>query len=134
MIPEIPTVLVVDNEPEVCGVVADYLRMQGYAVLTTGDGEEALAVLSEREVHFVFLSVCRPGMNGFEVLRQIHLRHPKVIVVMVSGAEMEELRSETSQPGASDYTAKSFQLGRLATVVRVLEAVKPQKECGSSCQ
>jgi len=121
MAQEMPSVLVVDDEPEIRSTLSEYLEMQGYPVLTADGGEAALSVLKEQEVRFVLLDIRMPGMSGLETLEQIRLNHPEVIVVMVSGMGMEDLAQRALRMGASDYISKPLRLDYLETVISMLE-------------
>ena len=116
-----PTVLVVDDEPEIRSTLSEYLEMQGYPVLMADGGEAALSILKEHEVKFALLDIRMPGMDGLQTLEQIRLKHPEIIVVMVSGMGMEDLAQRALRMGASDYISKPLRLDYLETVLGMLE-------------
>jgi DNA-binding response OmpR family regulator len=64
-------ILVVEDQPEIRTIVEKYLIKEGYAVLTASDGLEALAIFNSNTVHLVLLDVMMPGIDGFEVLKEI---------------------------------------------------------------
>jgi PAS domain S-box-containing protein len=97
-----PTVLVVDNDPEVLLFVSDILEAQGYTVHVAASGREALHILDSTNVHGILLDLVMPGMDGFEVLRLLKerpaMRDVPVFVLTakdLSEREMEELRRES---------------------------------------
>lgn len=79
------TVLVVDDEPDMAELIADWLRPR-YGVLTAGDGEEALEVLSD-DVDVVLLDRRMPRMDGDTVLRTMKAEHHDARVVMVTAVD-----------------------------------------------
>ncbi len=66
---EQPTILVVDDEPELCFALSKLLRRNKYKVLTANNGEEALAVLRQQEVHLVLSDLLMPRVGGLELLK-----------------------------------------------------------------
>ena len=67
-----PTVLVVDDDPDILRIVQFYLKKQGYLTHTGGNGQEALAVLEQNpHIELVLTDVMMPGMNGLELLKAI---------------------------------------------------------------
>ena len=121
MVEEMPLVLIVDDEPEIRSTLSEYLEMQGYPVLTAGGGTAALSTLAEQGVRFVLLDIRMPEMDGLQVLEQIRLRHPEVIVIMISGMGTEDLAQRALRMGASDYISKPLRLEYLETVIGMLE-------------
>ncbi len=107
------TVLVVDDDPQNCDLLARRLVQEGYAVIQTYGGHEALAKLrSEPMIDVVLLDVLMPDLGGFEVLVQIKgdekLRH--IPVIMISALDQLESVVRCIQNGADDYLGKPFNL------------------------
>ncbi|MCZ7598253.1 MAG: ATP-binding protein [Gammaproteobacteria bacterium] len=82
-----PTILVVDDEPDLRDLVEETLTDHGYRVLTAGDGREAIEVLARGEpVDLLFSDVVMPGgMSGFELARQAIRYRPALKVLLTSG-------------------------------------------------
>lgn len=80
-------VLVVDDENLVREMAQEILDLAGFQVLTAGDGEQALALLSQNphQVDLVLLDVVMPGLGGLEILKRIKAEHPWIKVVLASG-------------------------------------------------
>ncbi len=79
------TILVVEPDPATQEAVADALRREGYAVLTAGDGEQALAALrGARPVHLVLLAMLMPNLDGWGFLKRLRVEGHTVRVVVTT--------------------------------------------------
>jgi two-component system, cell cycle sensor histidine kinase and response regulator CckA len=80
------TLLLVDDEPAIRGLIAMALKRQGYDVVEAADGEDALEVARDvKQLHAVVTDVCMPNLNGFAMAEQLQLLHPNVRFVFISG-------------------------------------------------
>ncbi|MBM40665.1 MAG: DNA-binding response regulator [Acidobacteria bacterium] len=118
---EATQVLMVDDDPKLCGLVADYLEPLGYAVEAVHTGPEGVEAVLDGDYSAVILDVMMPGMDGFEVLRAIR-RQSDVPVLMLTGRGEEADRVMGLELGADDYLPKTFStrelLARLRAVTR----------------
>jgi DNA-binding response OmpR family regulator len=113
------TVLVVDDEPIVREVVAQYLEKEGFGVHEAADGAEAMAWLEHNEPRLVVLDVMLPELDGLSVLR--HLRSNGDVPVILLTARAEEVdRIVGLELGADDYVVKPFSPRELAARVRTV--------------
>jgi DNA-binding response OmpR family regulator len=116
---ETATVLVVEDDPILLSTLAYNLTREGYRVLTAADGEGGLGV-ARREgdrLDLVILDVMLPGINGFQVLRQLRTGSD-VPVLMLSARGEEQDRIDGLELGADDYVVKPFALRELLARVR----------------
>lgn len=112
-------VLVVDDEPEMREVLAEYLQGKGFEVLQASDGEEALRQILEFRPHMVLLDILMPVLGGVETLRRIKALPQQTCVVMVSGIEDVETARRTLAIGAADYVRKPVDFRYLDSVLQV---------------
>ena len=113
------SILVVDDEPMVCEVVARYLENDGFGVLEAADGAAALAILAEHQPALVVLDIMLPGVDGLSILR--HLRSTTDIPVILLTARASEVdRIVGLEVGADDYVVKPFSPRELAARVRTV--------------
>ncbi|ARU59992.1 DNA-binding response regulator [Tumebacillus avium] len=113
------TILVVDDEETLRGIVRNYLEQEGYAVLEASDGAEALAELRRSAVDLVLLDWMMPGMSGLDVCRK--LREFSEVPVIFLTAKTEELDKLLGlELGADDYITKPFSMRELAARIRVV--------------
>jgi DNA-binding response OmpR family regulator len=80
------TILVVDDEPQICELLARFLQPEGYAVLTAGSVDQALSVVDGRQVDLILLDLHMPGAHdGEELLFDLRDRGNDVPIIVVSG-------------------------------------------------
>ncbi len=115
--PDAASVLIVDDDPQICGMLRDYLTEHGYEVRTAGNGAGARALLAERVPQLVLLDVGLPGEDGLSLAR--HLRENYDLgIIMVSGAGDTVDRIVGLEVGADDYLAKPFDLRELRARIK----------------
>lgn len=114
-------VLIIDDDLKLCRLVQDYLTPMGYEVTSAHTGPDGLQQALSSEYQVVILDVMLPGMDGFEVLRQIR-RISTVPVLMLTALGDESDRIVGLEIGADDYLPKTFStrelLARLRAVTR----------------
>lgn len=130
------TILVVDDEPHIVRFTAMNLEVEGFRVMTAGNGMEALDLLERGEpelgaaVDLVVLDVMMPELDGFETLRRIR-RQSSVPVIFVTVRGDEADRVAGLDLGADDYLTKPFSPRELASRIRALfrriEAAEPPR-------
>jgi anti-anti-sigma factor len=111
-------ILVVDDDPEICKLVADYFTPKGYEVTNVGDADEALELMRQDPPHLVLLDMNLPGCNGLEALRRVREQYPAIGVIIITAYQDPKLAQATLQLGAVNYLVKPFDLDRLDRVVR----------------
>src|SRR5438309_8673448 len=88
------TILVVDDERLICELLHVVLSSQGHEVLIASNGEQALSLFAKRRPRLTLLDICMPGLDGIEVLRQIHWMDPLAAVMIRSEEHTSELQSQ----------------------------------------
>ncbi len=121
--PTTPThVLMVDDDPKLCGLVKDYLDPLGYTIEAAHTGPDGVEAARKGYFDAVILDVMLPGMDGFEVLREIRRESADLPVLMLTGRGEEADRVMGLELGADDYLPKTFStrelLARLRAVTR----------------
>lgn len=119
---EATTILIVDDEPAGRETLAALLRPQLYHLRLAASGQEALAYARAEPPDLVLLDVMMPGMDGFEVCRQLradpHLA--EVPILMVTALDDRESRLSGLEAGADDFISKPFDRMELRTRIRVI--------------
>ncbi len=122
------TVLLVEDEESIGALVRTYLGRDGYRVVWVRTGEEALAELARHPVRLVVLDIGLPGMDGFEVCRQIRSRST-VPILMLTARDEEPDRVAGLELGADDYVPKPFSPRELAARVKaILRRAEPSPQ------
>jgi DNA-binding response OmpR family regulator len=111
-------ILVVEDEPLIASFVEKGLAAEGHAVEVAADGPAAVGAFLAAPPDLVVLDVMLPGIDGFEVLRQIRAADPLVPVIMLTARGEVEDRVRGLDLGATDYMVKPFAFAELAARVR----------------
>ncbi len=113
-------VLVVEDEAAIRNGLCDVLAFHGYAPEGVERGDDGLRVALQNQHALVLLDVMLPGMNGFDVCREVRSQLPRLPILMLTarGAESDVL--DGFQCGADDYVTKPFSVAELMARVDAL--------------
>jgi len=123
-------VLVVDDDPDMAGVLARMLTQQGMLADVVADGEAALKMIAAAPPDLVLLDVQMPGPSGFEICRRLKGQEATALlpVVLVTALEDQESRVRGIEAGADDFLSKPVRreelLARVKTLRRLHETRK----------
>ena len=112
-------ILMIDDDRELCALIADYLTPLRYEVVAVHDGLAGAERALEEDFHAVILDVMLPGVDGFEVLRRIRSRSDVPILMLTARGE-ETDRIVGLEMGADDYLPKTFSSRELLARLRVV--------------
>jgi CheY-like chemotaxis protein len=115
-----PRILVVDDDPVILRLLQVNFRLEGYEVLTASRGDEALRVAKEQHPEVIVLDVMMPGIDGYEVCRQLK-EDPDTAaapVIFLSARAQDADRDRGYALGVVAYVTKPFDPGQLVDVVR----------------
>jgi DNA-binding response OmpR family regulator len=113
------TVLLVEDEPSIGALVRSYLEQQRYEVVWVRSGEDALVELPRHPVRIVVLDIGLPGMDGFDVCREIR-RRSRVPVLMLTARDEEPDRVAGLEIGADDYVTKPFSPREVSARIKAI--------------
>ena len=113
------TVLVVEDEQQIAQIATDYLQHAGFAVVSTGDGLDALTLARERRPDLVVLDLGLRRLDGLEVARRLR-REGNVPIIMLTARVAEADRLAGLEIGADDYITKPFSPRELVARVRAV--------------
>jgi two-component system response regulator RegX3 len=125
-------VLVVEDEAAIRKGLCDVLAFHGYAPEGVERGDEGLRVALRNQHALVLLDVMLPGMNGFDVCREVRSQLPRLPILMLTarGAESDVL--DGFQCGADDYVTKPFSvaelMARVDALLRRSGAARPEED------
>lgn len=127
-------VVIVEDEPELASLMADYARASGYQSTVFGNGGEALAALQKQLPDMLVLDLMLPGMDGLALCRAVR-SFSDVPIIMVT-ARVEEIdRLLGLDSGADDYLCKPFSPRELMARIRViLRRARPPGAASAACQ
>jgi DNA-binding response OmpR family regulator len=103
-----PSVLIVDDDDTVAGVVVSYLERAGFEVKHVTDGQAALDIVAAAPPELIVLDLMLPEVDGLEVCRRVRITHPDLPVIMLTALAEAEDRIAGLVVGADDYVTKPF--------------------------
>lgn len=116
------TILTVDDEVHILELVAYNLEREGYRVLKSESGEDALDMLEKNKVDLVLLDWMLPGIDGIEVLRRIrsHKHYHKLPVILLTAKNDEISKVVGLEVGSDDYLVKPFGIHELIARIKAV--------------
>jgi len=112
-------ILVIEDEPDLRRGLEMNLKAEGYAVLTAGSGDAGVRQALDEKPDLVLLDVMLPGMNGFDVCRELRRKSFEAPIIMLTAKGEEIDRVVGLEIGADDYVTKPFGLRELLARIRV---------------
>jgi two-component system cell cycle sensor histidine kinase/response regulator CckA len=111
-------VLVIDDEQYLCEAIADCLEIEGFSVLSAGDGEAGISLFQKyyNRIRLVLLDLQMPGVTGEKTLSLLRKIDPGVRVILTSGRDEQQLKqlAETHKTG---FLSKPFPFSKLIDLV-----------------
>ena len=115
-----PSLLVVDDEPELRGLLSEYFSRHGFTVRAAGDAQQARELIAQQRPELAILDINMPGETGLSLARWLREAHPGVAIVMLTAASEAIDRVVGLELGADDYLGKPFELRELLARVRAV--------------
>lgn len=106
-------VLIIDDEPEISKMVAEFLMSSGYAAYYALNGPGGLDLIEKEAPDLVLLDIGMPGMDGLEVLRELRKKNLHPIVVVLSANKESDTVKRALELGATEYITKPINLDTL---------------------
>jgi len=115
-------ILMVDDDPNICSLVKDYLESKGYAVLTAGNGVEAMRLMMFHHPHLLICDIKMPQKNGYRLLSELRqLPEFRLLpVILLTELDDSESRIQGYEVGCDVYLPKPFDLAELLAIIRNL--------------
>jgi signal transduction histidine kinase len=111
------SILVIDDDPGVCTILAEYLDDEGFAVRAEGSGEAGLTAFQREACDLVLTDLRMPGMDGLEVLRRVKETGPGTEVIVITGYATIQDGVDAMRHGAYDFLLKPVKLPQLDAVL-----------------
>ncbi len=112
------TLLIVDDEPDVCDSVHDLLRRE-FRVLKAHSGQEGYQLMQEEEVHIIMTDQRMPQVSGVELLTKVKAKNPQAVRMLFTGyADLESIIAAINQGHVYQFLKKPWQPDDLLEAVR----------------
>jgi two-component system nitrogen regulation response regulator NtrX len=113
-----PLILIVDDEGSIRESLSEIFKDEGYYVVTSSSGEEAVEIIKEQNPDLIFLDIWLPGIDGIQTLEEIKGIKPDIPIIMISGHGNIELAVKATKIGAYDFLEKPLSLERVLLVAK----------------
>ena len=124
-------VLIADDEPDILQVMSQKIRLEGYEVITAGDGLRAWDLIVSESPDVILLDLTMPGMDGFSVLKKLREYPPSEKwqpVIIVSGLnELEDMQKGFSLE-ADHYLTKPCRIDEILKAIHLMVSLIPQRK------
>jgi len=122
-------VLLIDDETDFLGVMAERLTLRGLEVATASSAKDGLAKAEENDYDVVVLDMAMPEMDGVEALRRLKGKKPDLDVILLTGRASVKQGIEAMKLGALDLLEKPADINMLTAKI---EAIQAKKNSGQS--
>jgi DNA-binding NtrC family response regulator len=112
------SILIVDDDINLCHVLKDELDEVGYDVRFVNNGGDVFPALKRNHTDLILLDLKMPGKNGFEVLKDLSDNHIKVKVIVLTAYADVKSAIDSAKLGASDFISKPYDFDELLITIR----------------
>jgi two-component system, OmpR family, phosphate regulon response regulator PhoB len=123
-----PSILIIEDEESVSGIIRYNLKKEGYQVLSTDDGAEGLELAKQHKPDLILLDWMLPSLSGIEVCKSIRSTEgvENIPIIMISARNEEMDKVMGLERGADDYISKPFSPAELIARIRaILRRLRP---------
>ena len=115
-----PRILVVEDDSEMRGLLADELLDEGYETYQAVDGEDAALKLAQDEFDLVIADVIMPKMSGLDLLSMVRKAYPNTPVILITAFGDDQTHAEAKRLGAAGMIDKPFEIPLLLSKARAI--------------
>ncbi len=105
--------LVVDDEPRICHLIEELLKLEGYQVDVSFSGTNALEMIKKYNYQLLITDLKMPGIDGLELIQKAKELNPEIRTIMVTGYTTVETAVQSLRHGVDDYITKPFNIFEL---------------------
>jgi DNA-binding NtrC family response regulator len=117
------TLLIVDDDARIRGLLTEALSAVGYATIQAADGQQALDLIRTQPVDCVIADIKMPELDGLALLNRVKAEKPDLPVVMITGFAYQQNKTQAVDAGADGFLMKPFRLAKIEEVLgRILSA------------
>ena len=120
--------MVVDDDPDICSVLTSYFESQGHTALSLQDASKLLPWLELNTCSAVVLDIYMPGLDGLTLLSRVRASHPRLPIVIFTGAGYDEDTLQTAlRLGANGYVSKGLKINEIySALIRAIGSTERQ--------
>ena len=113
------TILVIDDEPALLGILSDLFTPEGIEVVTANSGDEGVSLFHKQEGKFslIMTDLGMPGMNGWEVAQEICSHNTQIPLILMTGWGLEISENEVEKAGITELVSKPFTVSKIRSII-----------------
>ncbi|GAX62095.1 hypothetical protein SCALIN_C28_0297 [Candidatus Scalindua japonica] len=111
-------ILVVDDEPRICHLVEELLKLEGYQIDVSFSGTDALEKIKENDYQMLITDLKMPGIDGLGLIQKAKEHNPEIRAIMVTGFTTVDTAVQSLRHGVDDYITKPFNITELKETVK----------------
>jgi len=111
-------ILVVDDEPRLCHLIEELLKLEGYWVDVCFSNMEALQMIKKNKYQMLITDLKMPGIDGLELIQKARELNPEIRTIMITGSETVETAVQSLKHEIDDDIKKPFSIVELKKVVK----------------
>jgi DNA-binding NtrC family response regulator len=124
------SILVVDDDPNICEVLATNLKVKGYVVKCANTGKNAIEMSKDEHFNLALIDIRLPDMQGTELLTQLRGTIPKMMKIIITGYPSIDNAVEALNKGADAYIIKPLDIEKVLNTIE--EKLKMQEVLGAT--
>lgn len=117
---KLPHILLVEDDPNLCMLLQDYLELLKYKISVAADGEQGLLSFKTEQPDLCILDVMMPKMDGYMLATQIRMKNPTIPIIFLTAKSQKIDRLKGFQHGCDDYITKPFSTEELNLRIRAI--------------
>ena len=111
-------ILVVDDEPKLCHLIEELLKLEGYLVDVSLSNMEALQMIKKNKYQMLITDLKMPGIDGLELIKKARELNPEIRTIMITGSETVETAVQSLKHEIDDDIKKPFSIVELKKVIK----------------
>ena len=111
------SILVIDDEIEICELLQVVLEMSGHQVQITESASKALKCLQEQEFDFVIIDMIMPEISGLEMIRIVNEKYPRTLTILTTGLQTQDVIKQALEQGAYNFVNKPFSIQEISNII-----------------
>ncbi len=111
-------ILVVDDEPRICHLIEELLKLEGYQIDVSFSGTDALEMIKKYNYQMLITDLKMPGIDGLELIQKAKEQNPEIRTIMVTGYTTVDTAVQSLRHGVDDYITKPFNIFELKKAVK----------------
>jgi DNA-binding NtrC family response regulator len=124
------SILVVDDDPNICEVLATNLKAKGYVVKCANTGKKAIEMSKDEHFNLALIDIRLPDMEGIQLLSQLRGTIPKMMKIIITGYPSIDNAVEALNKGADAYIIKPLDIEKVLNTIE--EKLKMQEVLGAT--